>query len=532
MLLSVRAALSAPPRISSRSPAPPEKRHPGIVPAESQRIRRLADIIGNTIDHEALQFLRSRRSIRRTGHDPGPGLEGLRDRGAVRLVGQGEESVCTARPAAAAYRDGPIHGLGGIHAIAQDRDRRRRRRCRAAFCHVDGLDVIVVQGRIVLHQRIQVMVVVRDPIGAHGGRGIRDLRRPIAVIGPVLVDRLQDFIVRAVNRSPVDFRAFIVGEDADFIPDDIEIRRIDGRPGIGIPAERVIPREFRTRRGSRHKAQGEPFVAGAGVPHIGVSVGVRDGMVLPAGIVDDIVPAAGHARPAAGAHALEGRSGNPVQGLAGVGGSAAGRNEGRNSSQDIRRLVAAAGITDVIVLAGLGKGRIFAAFRTADDIPLPDPPPLAVYPDPVIRGTIDDPVFPAGITRRSLESHILVLLDNPCRRLCRQRGGNACSQRQKPCPQGAGCHDGSRFPAAQRSLAIPAGQFRHDDITVAHTVPNDLINFVHTQTPPVFSSKNPACPKGKPRKNGSFSRKLFSKHIYFSIKSYFFNYIRVVSKSI
>ena len=463
-----------------------KRRGLGIVPAEHQRVCGFADVIGNAVDDQPLQFLRPFRGIGCTGRDPGTGREGLRDRGAARLVRQGDVGIRAVRTAAAAHRDSPLHGLGGVNAVAHGRNRHRRRLCRAVGRHVDGLDVIVVQGRIVLHQRIQVIVVIRDPVGAHGGRGIRDLRRPVAVIGPVLVDRLQDFVVCAVDRPLVDFRSFIVGEDTDLVPDDIDIRRIDRRPVVGIPAERVIPDEFGSRRGGRHKAQGKPRISGGGIAHVGIAVGVRVGMAIPAGVVDDVVPAAGYARSAAGTHPLERRGGNPVQGLAGVRGGATGRNEGRDRGQDVRRLGAAAGITDVIALARPGKRIVRAAFRAADDILIPYPEPLAIHLDLIVRGTIDDPGVSAGIPRSVLESHILIPLNDPGLRLCRQHRGNG-----RPKSQQAGPHGGSRFPAAQRSFAIPAGQFRHDDITIAHAVPDDLVNSVHCQNPPCILFLNP-----------------------------------------
>ena len=164
-----------------------------VIPAEFQ-IRG----IGGAVDGEALHFRGGGRSGGGIGRHFGPGGEDLGHIGSIGSVGQSYRSILPVSTAPAGDGNGPVQCLGRAVSVTHGGNGGRRRNSRASFGHIYGFDIIVIQGYIVVFQGSQILVVVRYPVGFHRGIRIGNWSRPIAVVGPVLHGRHEDFVVGTV----------------------------------------------------------------------------------------------------------------------------------------------------------------------------------------------------------------------------------------------------------------------------------------------------------------------------------------------
>ena len=239
-----------------------------------------------TVDGEALQFTGPGGS--RIGHYFRTGGKSLGHIGSIGGVGQSYRSILPVSTAPAGDGNGPVHCLGRAVSVTHGGNGGRRRSSRASFGHIYGFDIIVIQGYIVVFQGSQILVVVRYPVGFHRGIRIGNWSRPIAVVGPVLHGRHEDFVVGTVHRTFVDFRLIIIGEHAQLSTDYIQVRRIHGLSIISILVQRSIPHQLGIGIGGGHKSQRGTSGTGRTIVHICIAVlviraggGIGLGMAFP-----------------------------------------------------------------------------------------------------------------------------------------------------------------------------------------------------------------------------------------------------------
>ncbi|WP_440337703.1 hypothetical protein [Megasphaera sp.] len=145
-----------------------------------------------------------RRSISRpNGADFRACREGLRNFLSIRRVGNTNIGVITTCAATISNGQCPIDSRTARTITVTHKGNSCRRIVRA---HIYGLNIVMIERKVIVPQDVEVFLVFGYPIGIHRSASVIDFSAPIAVVAAIrFLDSHQDFIIFTKDRSRIDF---------------------------------------------------------------------------------------------------------------------------------------------------------------------------------------------------------------------------------------------------------------------------------------------------------------------------------------
>ena len=118
-----------------------------------------------------------------------------------------------------------------------------RNSCRGSIrAHIYGLNIVMIECKVIVTQDVEVFLVFSYPIGIHRSASIIDFSAPITIVFAIrFLDSHQNFIIFTKDRSRIDFRSRSIGEDTDFPINDIDITIVNNFSIIRICIKGSVP---------------------------------------------------------------------------------------------------------------------------------------------------------------------------------------------------------------------------------------------------------------------------------------------------